>query len=89
MSSKTINPPTSEDEILPEYDFSKGFRGKYAEAFRSGYKVVVHRSDGTTEERDFVLPPAAVMLDPDVQRYFLDAAAVNRALRGLIELIPK
>ena len=32
---------------------------------------------------------AAIDLDPDVRRYFPDSEAVNRALRGLIELIPE
>lgn len=30
-----------DDEILPEYDFSGGVRGKHAEAFRKGVKVIL------------------------------------------------
>jgi hypothetical protein len=46
------------------------------------------RADGTTVEEDWRLPEGAVMLDPDVRAYFPDSAAVNKALRGLIKLIP-
>lgn len=75
--------------MLPEYDFSKGVRGKHYQAFRQGYKVTIHRVDGSIEERDYTLPEGVVALDPDVQPYFPDSEAVNRALRGLIDLLPK
>ena len=39
------------DEVLPEYDFSSGVRGKYADAFQQGYKVVIQNLDGSIEER--------------------------------------
>ncbi|ABU59012.1 hypothetical protein Rcas_2951 [Roseiflexus castenholzii DSM 13941] len=74
--------------MLPEYDFSGGVRGKHYRAYQRGYKIIVHKIDGTTEERDYTLPEGAVMLDPDVRAYFPDAEAVNTALRGLIKLIP-
>lgn len=83
-------PTTSEnDDMLPEYDFSREFRGKHYHATKKGYKVLIHKKDGTTEERDFALPEGLVALDPDVQAYFPDSEAVNRALRGLIDLLPK
>lgn len=77
--------------MAAEYNFSQkgAVRGKHAQVMRRGYKVVVHKADGTTEERDFTLPQGVVTLDPDVQSYFPDSEAVNRALRGLIDLIPK
>ena len=87
MSSKTSEILT-EDEMLPEYDFSGGVRGKHYRALRPGYKVVIHKKDGTSEERDFALPEGAVVLDPDIRVYFPDSDAVNRALRGLLELVP-
>ena len=77
-----------DDEMQPEYDFSNGVRGKHQRAFQQGYRVLIHHQDGMTEERDYRLPEGAVLLDPDVQQYFRDTAAVNRALRGLIALIP-
>ncbi|PDV97144.1 hypothetical protein [Candidatus Chloroploca asiatica] len=78
----------NDDEMQPEYDFSKGVRGKHYRAYQRGYKVMIHKTDGTTEERDYTLPAGAVILDPDVQAYFHDSEAVNTALRGLIKLIP-
>lgn len=45
--------PQLEPDLLPEYDFSGGVRGKYAEAMRRGYSVVVHHEDGTTETTFF------------------------------------
>ena len=78
-----------DDEMLPEYDFSGGVRGKHYQACRRGYQVVVHKTDGTTEVRDFALPEGAVVLDPDVRAYFPDSEAVNRTLRGLISLMPQ
>jgi hypothetical protein len=44
------------DEMLPEYDFTNGVRGKHHEAHRRGYKVIVHKRDGTIEERDIRFP---------------------------------
>ena len=35
----------SEDELLPEYDFSGGVRGKYAAAMAEGTNVVVIAPD--------------------------------------------
>jgi len=80
---------TDNDEMLPEYDFSGGVRGKHYQAYRRGYQVIVHKMDGTTEVRDFALPEGVVILDPDVRVYFPDSEAVNRTLRGLIGLMPQ
>jgi len=88
MSAK-IQPAPEDDDMLPEYDFSKGVRGKHYQVFRKGYKVTIHKQDGTLDERDFALPEGVVALDSDVQAYFPNSEAVNRALRGLIELLPK
>ncbi|GIW02055.1 MULTISPECIES: hypothetical protein [Roseiflexus] len=88
MSDEMAKQPDETDDMLPEYDFSGGVRGKHYRAYQRGYKIIVHKIDGTTEERDYTLPEGAVMLDPDVRAYFPDAEAVNTALRGLIKLIP-
>ncbi len=77
------------DEMLPEYDFSGGVLGKHCQAYRRGYQVIIHKTDGTTEVRDFALPEGAVVLDPDVRAYLPDSEAVNRTLRGLISLMPQ
>jgi hypothetical protein len=88
MSNELSKHPNDTDEMLPEYDFSGGVRGKHYRAYQRGYKTIIHKTDGTTEERDYALPEGAVILDPDVRAYFPDAETVNIALRGLIKLIP-
>jgi hypothetical protein len=77
------------EDIRPEYDFSKGVRGKYAKALRkNGYTIRVCHSDGTfTEKR--VLGENAVLLEPDVSEYFPNSKSVNRALRTLISILPE
>jgi hypothetical protein len=83
--------PTSPDGMRSEYDFEgvEGIRGKYYQRYRQGHTVRVHREDGSTTVQHFRLEDGAVMLDPDVRPYFPDSDAVNRALRGLIELAPR
>ncbi|MDQ6788388.1 MAG: hypothetical protein M3033_16410 [Acidobacteriota bacterium] len=73
------------EEIRAEYDFSKGVRGKHADAFRGGHETIVHKSDGSTVTRE----TRPIILDADVQEYFSDAESVNQALRGLIALVPE
>jgi len=58
------------DELRPEYDLRKLFkgaaRGKYAKRYQAGTNVV--------------------LLDPDVRKVFRNERAVNEALRLVIEL---
>ncbi len=77
------------DEMLPEYDFSKGTRGKHARQYQRGHTVKVHKTDGTTVIQHFTLEEGAVVLAPDVREYFSDSDSVNKALRTLIGLIPQ
>lgn len=72
-------------EMRDEYDFSKGVRGKHAKALRDGHRTIIHKSDGSTVTRE----TRPIILEPDVQEYFSDAESVNRALRGLIALVPE
>lgn len=76
-----------DDDMLAEYDFASGVRGKHYEALREGYTVNIHQSDGTTLVQHFVLEEGTALLDPDVRRYFPDSEAVNTALRCLIPLV--
>jgi len=76
------------EEMLPEYDFAGGVRGKHYRAYREGHTVKIHKADGTTTAQHFTLEDGAVMLEPDVREYFPDSEAVNSALRSLIALIP-
>ena len=55
------------DDMLPEYDFQGGIRGKHHEAYREGHTVKVHQTDGTTNNHYFSLEDGAVMLEPDVR----------------------
>lgn len=87
--SNELDNPQYDDDMLPEYDFSEGIRGKHYKAMQQGYKIIIHKMDGTTEIHDYTLPEGAVMLDPDVRPYFPNGDAVNTALRGLIKLIPQ
>ena len=78
MRRKSVNAATidAKDEMLPEYDFAKmpgGVRGKYAAAYREGHSVVIHHEDGSASAQYFTLEDGAVMLDPDVRKYFPDS----------------
>jgi len=80
------------DDMSPEYDFSSmngAVRGKYHKAYKIGHKVVIHNEDGTTTVQYFKLEDGAVMLEPDVKKYFTDSESVNKALRSLIAIIPQ
>jgi len=78
----------NDDDMLPEYDFSGGVRGKHYKELQAGYTVTIHKTDGTTEVT-YYGTKNAIVLAADVQEYFPDARAVNHALRSLIALIPK
>lgn len=90
VATKTLE-REREKEMRSEYDFSsmKGAeRGKYYKAYRSGHKVEIHHEDGSTSVQYFKLEEGAVLLAPDVRKYFPNSEAVNKALRTLIEIIP-
>jgi hypothetical protein len=76
-------------EMLKEYDFSAGTRGKHSREYQGGHTVKIHKTDGTTMIQHFKLEEGAVMLAPDVREYFSDSDTVNQALRTLIGLIPQ
>jgi len=52
MRKNPSKPSASSDEMRPEYDFSKGERGKYAQRFREGTNVVVLDPDVAAEFKD-------------------------------------
>ena len=86
--SKVIS---GKEDMRSEYNFSsmKGaVPGKYYKAYRDGHKVVIHKEDGTNSVQYFKLEDGAVMLEPDVRKYFSDSESVNRALRSLIAILP-
>ena len=76
--------------MLPEYDFTnkKGVRGKYHKAYRQGHTVRVYEDNGEVTVHYFTLEEGAVMLEPDVRKYFPTSESVNEILRALISLRP-
>ncbi len=89
MKDNQIDTIIEDEGMQPEYDFSGGVRGKHFRAYREGHTVTVHKEDGTTVTQQFKPDADAIILEPDVQEYFPDSEAVNRALRSLIALIPQ
>ena len=82
MKQKTSKKP---DEMRAEYDFSGGVRGKHYKKLRNGHKTIVTKADGTT----VVTETKLIALAPDLQTYFPDSKSVERALRGLVALLPE
>lgn len=78
-----------DDEMRPEYDFSKGERGKFYRSLDQGYTVHVQHKDGSETVNHYTLAEGTVLLAPDVREYFPDSVAVNEALRSLIQLMEK
>jgi hypothetical protein len=74
------------EELRADYDFSGGTRGKYKHFAGQTRTVKIHHPDGSVTVE--MIEPA-IQLDPEVRKYFPNSEAVNKALRGLIELIPK
>ena len=77
--------------MLLEYAFTgrKSVRGKYHQAYRQGHTVRIYQEGGTVSVQHFALDEGAVMVEPDVRKYFPTSESVNQALRSLITLIPK
>jgi len=89
MAKDSSENPT---DMQSEYNFAAmkgGERGKYYRSYRAGHTVKIHKTDGTTLVQYFTIKDGAVMLDPDVFKYFPDSEAVNHALRCLIPLMQK
>jgi hypothetical protein len=84
MKTSTNKAPAKNDDMLPEYDFSKGERGKFHKRLSKGYSVRITHPDGTTTTEQYKLIDGAILLDPDVRAYFPDSESVNTALRALI-----
>lgn len=91
MKKAVFKEISEKEDMKSEYDFSRmkgAVRGKYYKAYRAGHKVVIHQVDGTTSIQYFRLEEGAVMLEPDVRKYFSSSESVNKALRSLIAIIP-
>ncbi len=79
---------TDDNNMRDHYDFSQGVKGKYKQFINQPYTIKVHHKDSTTTTES-IEPSEAIFLEPDVREYFPDSETVNRALRGLIQLIPQ
>ena len=91
MKKTKGDPPVVKQTAMQAgYDFTgkKGIRGRYYETYRQGHEVRVTKTDGSVSVQHFTLEDGAVLLEPNVRRYFPDSDTVNAALRGLIALIP-
>ena len=54
MSKSNDNPSQpDEEDLLPEYDFRKGVRGRHHQAYRQGHSITISHQDGTTTTQDF------------------------------------
>jgi hypothetical protein len=82
------NPLNDGTSMRSEYDFSGGVRGKHYRQMSDGYKITVHHPDGTSTIQEIMPEKGAVVLAPDVQKYFPDSESVNTVLRTLIKLVP-
>ncbi len=71
-----------------EYNFTGGVRGKHYHAMQAGYTITIHKADGTTVTKEVKPKAGAVVLEPEVRKYFPDSATVKSALRSLIRPIP-
>jgi hypothetical protein len=89
MQSDVSMSKEPEDHMRDEYDFSDAVRGEHKFDASQGYTIRVHRPDGTIEEQRHPPLGTSIQLSPDVQEYFPDSASVNRALRALIEIMPR
>ena len=87
---KTKTSKNNKDEMRSENDLSgkTGVRGKYYQEYRRGHTVRIHKANGTLATQHFTLQEGAVMLEPDIRKFFPNSEAVNKALRSLISLIP-
>ncbi|MEM6432210.1 MAG: hypothetical protein AAF708_23430 [Deinococcota bacterium] len=77
---------STDESMRDHYDFSEGIEGKYHHLIGQPYTIKIRQPDGSITVE--TIQPA-IELDPDVRKYFPDSEAVNRALRGLIALIPE
>lgn len=50
--------------------------------------ITIQHDDGAVTTYNLAPHGNLITLDPDVQRYFPDSAAVNRTLRALLHLVP-
>ena len=94
MNEEIDEPSVPDDELLPEYDFSGGVRGKHHAAFQRGYKIVgISKSTGGVYNKNGIDLDALLRYYRHKQTFksFPDAEEVDSAellLRECDILIP-
>jgi hypothetical protein len=53
MTEAKYSPTLDDDDMLPEYDFSTGVRGKHAHWHGQPCTVTIHKGDGTATVQRF------------------------------------
>ncbi|MBW4642322.1 MAG: hypothetical protein KME23_04775 [Goleter apudmare HA4340-LM2] len=48
MNNNNSDVETPDSDMLPEYDFTGGVRGKHDQEYQQGHMVTIHQADGTT-----------------------------------------
>jgi len=81
--------PKNNDDMRPEYDFSKAERGKFYKPLSQGYSVNIEQEDGSVIVNHYALTDGTILLEPDVRAFFPDSKSVNDALRSVIQLTQK
>jgi hypothetical protein len=76
-------------DMAPEYDFSKGVRGKHFEKMKEGYSVTIFSYENDSSEKKVIEKISFVRIENDVNEYFQTSEEVNNALRALITTFPK
>jgi hypothetical protein len=59
MSNSNSQHIAPDEDTLPEYDFTRGIRGKHYQDYRQGHTVKIHQEDGSIEVRHFTLDELA------------------------------
>lgn len=80
----------TDDEMLPQYDFASGVRGKHYKAMREGYMVKINQADGTTLVQHFTAEQWDSQIEADLEAGRLDvllAEAEKEHAAGLSQLL--
>ncbi|MBM2840884.1 MAG: hypothetical protein HW412_1412 [Bacteroidetes bacterium] len=72
------------EDLRPEYDFSKGIRGRHARKTNQGILITVFSPNERTVKKYLREQKTLVTLEPDVAKVFKDARDVNTALRRIM-----
>jgi hypothetical protein len=73
--------PEVDDDMLPEYDFSKGVRGKHYRAYRAGTNVVLLEPDVAAAFNDSTSVNEALRLLMKVAKQSIPARRPNNRMQ--------